>query len=46
MNWLLFWKVVLAVATIIVTVNAMMLVVKTTRDAFREWNTPRAIVGK
>jgi hypothetical protein len=46
MNWLLYWKVVLAVAAIVVTVNAVMLVVKTTRSAYQEWKAPRELVGK
>jgi hypothetical protein len=46
MNWLLYWKVVLAAAAIVVTINAIALAVKTTRDAIHSWKAPREIAGK
>jgi hypothetical protein len=46
MNWFFIWKVVLAAAAIIVSVNALTLAAKTTRDAFQEWNTSRGILRK
>jgi hypothetical protein len=46
MNWLLLWKVVLAAAAIVITINAIVLAVKTTRDAVHFWKAPREIAGK
>lgn len=46
MNWLLVWKLVLATATLIVTINFVTVAAKTARDAIQEWKAPRGELGK
>jgi hypothetical protein len=43
MNWLLFVKVVLAVAAIIMAANAIYGAAKATRGAIHTWTAPREV---
>jgi hypothetical protein len=46
MNWLLCWKVVLAAVAIAISVNAIIVAVRTTRDAIHVWKAPRSTASK
>jgi hypothetical protein len=40
-TWVLFWKVVVAAAALVMIVNAIVLAHGAARDAIREWTAPR-----
>jgi len=46
MSWLLVWRVVLAASLAVVAINTAIAVYKTSRSAYQDWKTPRAVSSK